>query len=158
MDTPLVTAIVDVLVRLALALLLSSYPVKGAASAEDVGAGIAAPAKGWATWCAPTPTRCHGWGGSAHLGAVPSFHFGDEPYTVRVQRVVGGEVRTTFVTVVSDCGCGDRHGKPTLIDLSLAAFRDLGPLWRGVITVTVERVDGVPTGPRPTLPPTDAVQ
>ena len=88
---------------------------------------------GTATWCAPTPRYCHGWGGNAHLGAVASFRWGDEPYFVQVTS--GG--RSTVVQVVSYCACG-----PTLIDLSPAAFRELAPLSRGRIQVVVRRLDG----------------
>jgi hypothetical protein len=83
---------------------------------------------GTATWCAPTPRYCHGWGGTAHLGAMASFRYGDRPYLVTVRR---GSAKT-IVRVVSYCDCGS-----TLIDLSPAAFRDLAPLSRGRIRVTL---------------------
>jgi len=102
--------------------------------------------RGWATWCAPTPTRCQGWGGDAHLGAVPSFTYGATPYNVTVCH----EGACTYVRVVSYCACGDRQGIPTVIDLSPAAFRDLAPLSAGVIDVSIE------LGGAATLPPTDA--
>jgi len=105
-----------------------------------------------ATWCAPTPRYCKGWGGDAHVAAVRSFRFGDEPYWVRVSRVTSGEVRSTVVRVVSFCACMKRGGRPS-IDMSPAAFRELGPLSRGVLRVTVERIDGVPTK----LPETDVI-
>ena len=35
------------------------------------------------------------------------------------------------------CACGDRHGVPTVIDLDVAAFRQLAPLSIGVIAVEV---------------------
>lgn len=111
---------------------------------------LASKSRGWATYCAPTPTRCQSWGGDARLGAVPSFRWGDKPYQVTVRH---GD-RTTTVTVVSYCGCGDRHGTPTVIDLSPRAFRDLAPLSRGVIDVTL--TTGGRPEPRITLPPTDS--
>lgn len=100
---------------------------------------------GWATWCAPTATKCHGWGGTAKLGAVPSFRDGDEPYRVTVHH--GG--RSVQVLVVSYCACGKRDGIPTVIDLSPAAFEVLAPTSRGVIRVTLERGGAA-------LPATDA--
>lgn len=100
--------------------------------------------EGWASYCAPTPTRCQSWGGSAKLGAVPSFRYGDPPYFVKVCRV--NSSACVVVRVVSFCGCGVK-----VIDLSPAAFKRLAPLWRGVVRVTVERTGG----PSATLPPTD---
>jgi hypothetical protein len=111
-------------------------------------ASVREPLSGYATFCAPTPTHCQNWGGDAHLGAVPTFHYGDEPYQVTVRH----DARHTVVTVVSYCACGDRAGTPTVIDLSPAAFSDLAPLSAGVIEVTI-----VVEGPRMTLPPTDTL-
>ncbi len=88
-----------------------------------------------ATWCAPTPKRCHGWGGNARLAALPGFS--GKPYTV----LVSYGSRRVLVSVVSVCWCG--------IDLSPSAFRVLAPLAKGRIVVLVE-------GPI-TLPPTDEV-
>lgn len=105
--------------------------------------------RGWATWCAPTPTKCQGWGGGAMVGAVRSFTFGDDPYVVQVCAFGDGRTACTHVRVVSHCACGDRHGIPTVIDLSPAAFRDLAPLSRGVIRVEVSGAIDIP------LPPTD---
>lgn len=103
--------------------------------------------KGDASWCAPTPTRCQSWGGTAKLGAVPTFRYGDTPYRVSVCNRSGDCVT---VRVVSFCGCGER-----VIDLSPYAFRQLAPLSRGVIPVTVTRVGGGGPAPELTLPPTD---
>lgn len=86
--------------------------------------------RGIATYCAPTPTRCQSWGGSAMLGAVPSFRWGDEPYRVRVCRTSGPAACAT-VTVVSYCGCPDGR----IIDLSPTAFRQLAPLSAGIVWV-----------------------
>ncbi len=105
------------------------------------------PVSGWATYCAPTPTRCQSWGGGRHLGAVPSFHYGDDPYLVKVCSDSG----CTQVLVVSYCACGDRNGIPTVIDLSPAAFRDIAPLSVGVVRVTLSAGSAVP------LPQTDTV-
>lgn len=87
-----------------------------------------------ATWCAPTPTQCGGWGGNARLGAVFTFRFGDEPWWARVWR---GE-RFVDVLVVSHCAC---RGTDAAIDLSPAAFAALAPLSRGRIAVAVEVLD-----------------
>jgi len=56
--------------------------------------------------------------------------------------------------VLSDwCACGERHGDPTLLDLSPAAFRRLAPLSAGIVRVSID-----PGGPRMTLPPTDSLE
>jgi hypothetical protein len=63
-------------------------------------------------------------------------------------RVMHGSL--TVTVILSDwCQCQDRHGEPTLIDLDDQAFRELAQLGSGVVSVRVERIDGVP------LPPTD---
>lgn len=103
-----------------------------------------------ATWCAPTPTHCRDWGDGAMLAALNSFRHGDRPYWVRVAR---GD-RHVDVLVVSHCGC------PTGgIDLSPAAFRQLAPLSRGRIAVTIQypAPGSLPETdePQPTLPATD---
>lgn len=77
-----------------------------------------------ATWCAPTPKLCHGWGGNARLAALPGFS--GKPYTV----LVSYGSRRVLVSVVSVCWCG--------IDLSPSAFRELAPLSKGRIVVLVE--------------------
>lgn len=100
---------------------------------------------GLASYCAPTPTRCQSWGGDAHLAAVPSFRYGDRPYRVTVCRQ-DDLSRCTTVRVVSFCGCGNK-----IIDLSPAAFRELAPLSRGIVPVTVQDA----AGPGITAPPTD---
>lgn len=129
---------------------------RGGVSGPTVTASAAIPPSArstrWtATHCEPTPRYCRGWGGDAHLGAVRSFSFGDEPYWVRITRVADSQVRTTFVLVVSNCGCPPMKGRPN-IDVSLAAFRELASPGQGRIRVRVERIDGVPSGP--TAPPT----
>ena len=86
--------------------------------------------KGLASYCAPTPKYCRGWGGTARLAAVPSFHYGDTPYYVTVRSATGRVV----VKVVSYCACGNK-----VIDLSPYAFQKLAPLSRGVVPVTVTR-------------------
>ncbi len=108
---------------------------------------------GWATWCAETATKCKGWD-TRWVGAVPSFTHGDEPYGVQVC-LLEDPTTCTHVVVVSHCACGDRHGDPTVIDLSPPAFRELAPLRRGVIRVTVEGPIPVPDRPAMTLPATD---
>ena len=107
------------------------------------GAPLAArSATGWATWYDDGPGM---------YGAVPSWRWGDEPYTVQVCGFEGGRTNCVLVTVRDFCLCGDRHGVPTVIDLSPSAFRALAPLSRGVIRVTV---DGVRSGPAPRAVPT----
>lgn len=118
----------------------------GAIGAALVSGGL----RGWATWCAPTPTHCQSWGDGAMVGAVPSFSFGDEPYPVQVCAFEGGQANCVLVTVTSYCACGDRRGEPTIIDLSPAAFRSLAPLRAGIVRVVVDHVQ-----PGMTLPPTD---
>lgn len=120
-------------------------PASTGASPDPTSSGESSAIRGLATWCAPTPTRCQSWGGSAKLGAVPTFRYGDKPYLVDVCNRAGACVT---VKVVSYCGCpGDR-----VIDLSPSAFVRLAPLSRGVIPVTV-----LDSGrfPAPTLPATD---
>jgi hypothetical protein len=90
-----------------------------------------------ATWCAPTPTQCQGWGGNARLAAVNSFRYGDEPYWVRLWR---GDIYVD-VTVVSFCAC---RGTLHAIDLSPSAFKVLAPLSRGRIDVAVEVLVDLP--------------
>lgn len=125
-------------------------PALAVEPSPDAEAGIGTPlsiARGVATYCAPTPTKCQGWGGGAMLGAVQSFTDGDKPYSATV--CLNGTRPCVTVTVVSYCACGDRPGGPTVIDLSPAAFRGLAPLSRGVIPVTLE------TGGPIVLPATD---
>lgn len=95
-----------------------------------------------ARWCAPTKTKCHGWGGQAKLGALNTFRFGDKPYTLRVWR---GR-RHVDVRIVSFCACANRADR---IDLSPSAFARLAPLSRGVLRVEIEDLRGIK------LPPTD---
>ena len=102
-------------------------------------------ASGTATYCAPTPRYCHGWGGRVRLGAVGSFSWGDRPYNATVC-LRSDPDRCVVVRVVSNCDCGR-----TLIDLSPYAFTRLAPLWRGRIAVTLS----VGAAIVPTLPPTD---
>ena len=94
---------------------------------------------GWATWFDD---------GAGYYGAVRSWRYGDDPYAVQVC-LAARPGTCTHVVVRDYCACGSRHGEPTVIDLSPSAFRELAPLSRGVIRVTV-------TGPIPIpLPPTD---
>jgi hypothetical protein len=86
---------------------------------------------GWATWFDDGP---------GYYGAVRSFRFGDTPYVVQVCRLEA-PITCTHVRIVSFCACGDRHGIPTVIDLSPAAFQELAPLSRGIIRVEVMSVD-----------------
>jgi hypothetical protein len=80
-------------------------------------------AKGWATWqpgsalWASPGAIVRGW----HVGHV---------------RVCAGS-RCIDVLLDGWCACGERHGSPTLLDLSAAAFERLAPLSVGVIHVEV---------------------
>lgn len=112
-------------------------PLVGAERLGNATGNLSPSSSGQATWCAPTPTQCQSWGGDAHLGAVPSFRWGDPEYLARVCH----DGHCTVVRVVSYCGCpGNR-----IIDLSPAAFRELAPLSRGVIPVTLSRVEAPAT-------------
>lgn len=73
--------------------------------------------------------------GPGYYGAVHSFRWGDERYPVEVCRV---DRPTRCVTVVVRDHMANRHRE---IDLSPAAFAELAPLSRGVVDVTVRRVD-----------------
>ncbi len=135
------------MIRRSLALLLFLV-ITAMASLMDPADGTAS-TSGWASYCLPTPTRCQSWGGAARLGAVPSFRWGDDPYTVNVCREDDASVCVT-VRVVSYCGCGNK-----LIDLSGYAFTRLAPLSRGVVRVVVRRIELPPTD---TEPPTSAAR
>jgi rare lipoprotein A (peptidoglycan hydrolase) len=67
--------------------------------------------------------------------------------------VTAANGNSVTVTLTDWCACGDRHGIPTLLDLSAGAFRRLAPLSRGVVAVEVEVLTRVPT----VLPATDTV-
>lgn len=97
---------------------------------------------GYATWYEDPKSP------SGFYAAVPSWRYGDDRYAIQV--CLADRPGTCTHAVVRDfCACGDRHGEPTVVDLSPSAFRELAPLSRGVIRVTV-------TGPIPIpLPPTD---
>lgn len=75
--------------------------------------------------------------GVRHLyAAVGAWRWGDKPYVVRVCRAKTG--KCIYATVRDFClACKNGHG---VIDLGPAIFRQLAPLARGRITVTVERV------------------
>ncbi len=72
--------------------------------------------------------------------------------------------RSVTVRISDWCACRNRHGLPTLIDLSDAAFRELAPLSAGVVRVSIEigpapheaddRMRVEDGGPQPTLPAT----
>jgi rare lipoprotein A (peptidoglycan hydrolase) len=93
--------------------------------------------------------------GPGFYGAVHSWHWGDQPYRVKVTAPSG---RSVTVTIRDYCGCpGGR-----LIDLSPEAFSQLAGqpgLGVGLIRgVTVTRIVGtveVQAAPGVTLPPTD---
>jgi rare lipoprotein A (peptidoglycan hydrolase) len=82
--------------------------------------------------------------GPGLYAAVPSWHYGDTPYRIRVS----GNGRSVVVTVRDFCGCpGNR-----VVDLSPAAFSRLAPLSAGLVRVTIERM----ADPGPTMPATDS--
>lgn len=114
-------------------------------------------AEGWATHCEPTPDHCQSWGNGAMVGAVPTFHYGDEPYTQHLCGAGRGVITCIDVLVVSNCACGDRHGIPTIIDLSPAAFDKIADLSRGIVHVRFGDAPWPTPHPDPTgtLPPTD---
>ncbi len=62
---------------------------------------------------------------------------------------VSHDGRSVSVKLSDFCACGDRGGKPTLIDLDDASFARLAPLSAGVIEVSIE------FGGTIALPPTD---
>jgi hypothetical protein len=87
--------------------------------------------RGSASYCAPTPKYCQSWGGKVRLAAVPTFHYGDRRYVIRVCRQ-DNPSRCVTATVVSYCACGSH-----VVDLSPYAFTRLQPLYRGTVRVTV---------------------
>ena len=97
---------------------------------------------GNASWCAPTPKYCHGWGGHSLVGAMPGY---THPVWAKVCRQDSSVCIT--VHVISFCACGNH-----VIDLSPYAFKRLAPLSRGIVAVEVEVLTRVPT----VLPATDA--
>lgn len=86
---------------------------------------------GWATWFET----------SGYQAAVPWWEAGDEPYPVRV---CADGSDCLLVTVTGFCACGERHGIPTVADLSPLAFTHFAPLSVGVIRVTLEWPVGLP--------------
>jgi rare lipoprotein A (peptidoglycan hydrolase) len=96
---------------------------------------------GLATWYDDGP--------GLYAAAGPGLRIGDW----RGRRVsVCSDGQCVTVQLTDWCACGDRHGQPTLLDLSADAFRRLAPLSRGVIAVSVLTDTD---GPVSTLPPTD---
>jgi hypothetical protein len=89
-------------------------------------------------------------GGYATWYATPGYTAAAGP----VLRDVLGDWRGQWITVESGdrsvtlqltdwCACGERHGLPTLLDLSDAAFSELAPLSAGVVRVSIE-IDAPP--------------
>jgi len=98
-------------------------------------------------------------GPATQSGLATWFDDGPGLYAAAGPDLRHGDWRGSFVTVTSGsrsvtvqltdwCACGDRNGRPTLLDLSASAFRRLAPLSRGVIAVEV-------TSGSVTLPATD---
>jgi hypothetical protein len=96
--------------------------------------------RGWATWYEACD-RCAAAGPA--LRHMLGKGWRNEWVTVSTAH---HEVR---VKLTDWCACGERHGDPTVIDLSRSAFAELVPPGQGVVFVTVESVGAV------TLPPTD---
>lgn len=83
---------------------------------------------GYATWYA-TP------GLTAAAGPELRGALGDW----RGQWVTVESGRSSVTVQITDwCACGERHGIPTLLDLSDAAFQELAPLSTGVVRVSIE--------------------
>jgi hypothetical protein len=106
-----------------------SNPVPGGVSLTG------APLQGWATFFDAKA-------GTAAAG--PLLRSGD--WRGRVVSVCTARDCVT-VALTDACACGDRHGKPTLIDLARADFARLAPTSQGVVWVTIGRAQ---------LPATDA--
>ncbi len=128
----------------------------GSIAASPTGAVGTALVGGWATWYA-TP------GLTAAAGPLLRDMLGDW----RGQLIeVESASRSVTVRLTDACACGERHGLPTLLDLSDAAFRELADLGVGVVRVSIEigpethpdddRMRAEDGGPAPTLPATDA--
>jgi hypothetical protein len=101
--------------------------------------------RGWATWYDDGP--------GFYAAAGPALRRGDWRGT---PVIVSANGRSVKVWLTDWCACGDRHGDPTVIDLSPDAFRVLAPLSQGIVRVEVSV--GTESGgvePRITLPPTD---
>lgn len=112
-------------------------------------------AEGWATWYDdPTPPRLPA--GVDGYAAVPSWSFGDTPYVQHLCGAGRGAITCVDVLVQDFCACGDRHGSPTIIDLSSGAFAEIADLSRGVILVRFGDRPWPTPVPDATLPPTDA--
>lgn len=123
----------------------------GPASAGSPPVAALSTMNGWASWYDNGPGL---------YGAVRSWHWGDDPYMVLVSSIRNGRIVSVHVMVRDYCQCGSRHGIPTVIDLSPAAFRELAPLSAGIVRVQVSGPIRVPLGPStlPTPPPTDVAR
>lgn len=100
---------------------------------------LLAPSGGYATWY-DAPSKS-----DAAAGPQLRERLGD--WRGRWVRVTYGG-KSIVVQLTDWCACGKRHGTSTLIDLDDKAFRELAPLSRGVLEVSVEPVEVA-------LPPTD---
>lgn len=118
------------------------YPADRAiATAQGAIGEPAVAVSGWATYY-PTCRRC------AAAGPLVKDMLG-RGWKGDWVRVSAGD-RSVVVRLVTGCACGDRHGDPTVIDLSPSAFARLAPLGQGIVRVIVEPVDAPPR-----LPETD---
>ena len=97
-----------------------------------VAVALAVVLQGVATWYdAPSPSDA---------AAGPGLRTGD--WRGRQVRVCATEC--VVVRLTDWCACGDRNGRPTLIDLDDEAFARIAPLSAGVVSVTVEPVIALP--------------
>jgi hypothetical protein len=82
--------------------------------------------------------------GAGFYAAVPTWHWGDEPYAITVCRQDKPGVCVP-ATVRDFCQCPGAR----IVDLSPLAFSKLAPLWAGLVKVTLQRAGSIP------LPATD---
>lgn len=92
---------------------------------------------------------------SGLYAAVPSWHFGDHRYSLKVCRQ-DQPSRCVTVTVRDFCQCYVGTSKERIIDLSPEAFKRLAPLSAGLVHVFVEEGQPDRGAPNQTPPPTDA--
>lgn len=115
----------------------------GAPAASPTGEVGTALIGGWATWYDVGPGFYAAAGPELRAALGPSWRG-------QLVEVEGPGRLSVVVEIVDFCACGDRHGQPTLLDLSIDAFEQLAPLEAGIVSVSIEIQ--ATTG---TLPPTD---
>jgi rare lipoprotein A (peptidoglycan hydrolase) len=124
----------------------SSANSSGASSVDVVVAGSRW--SGTATWYCGSGSPCTAGYGPSDLVAAIDRSLGIGKGELVVVRSQASD-RRVIVRIVDVCACGGAR----LIDLTTGAFSRLAPLGYGVLPVTLEVIG---SGPRPTLPPTDA--